>query len=80
MKLKLALIKFRTLLKVIRCHITERLTVDILMYSFDISGINIPSNLDLTDTKFYKSGPIDIILNADVLGCVRFQSYKNRGS
>lgn len=50
----------------INCYISERVTVDLSTASFDLSQFIIPDNVQLADPQFNVSGPIDLIIGAEV--------------
>lgn len=49
----------------IRCYVTDKVTVNIPINSFDISNLKLP-NVCLADPEFNNCGPVDLILNAEI--------------
>lgn len=50
----------------IKCSVVDKITSDIPQTNFNVSNLNIPKNIKLSDDDFNKSGTIDILFGANI--------------
>ncbi|CAH0725011.1 unnamed protein product, partial [Brenthis ino] len=64
------------------CPVLPELTGDIPRLSINTNNLNIPSDVQLADTNFHKSSPIDVLIGADlfwhIVGCERRSLGSNK--
>jgi len=63
----------------IQCFILPKITNKLPLFSLSHDSINIPSNVSLSDPKFYLSQDIDMLIGAEVFWRIMCKGFRNLG-